>query len=84
MEKQKQSQKRFRWMPGVFILGGIVMVLISFLIYVFKEATFAPTLGSYVAVKNPGADMGLIIVLGSCILIGVVLISVGIFAWGRE
>jgi len=83
MENQKQSQKRFRWMPGVFIMGGIVMVLISFLIYVFKEATFA-SIGSYVAVKNPTADMGLIILLGGCVLIGVALISVGIFAWGRE
>ena len=84
MENQKQSQKKFRWMPGVFISSGIVLMLVSFLIYVLKEATFSPTLGDYVAVKNPSADAGLVILLGSFVILGVILVSVGIFTWGRE
>ncbi len=84
MTNQRESHKRVRWMPGIFITSGIVLVLVSFLLYVFKEATFAPSLGNYVAVKNPTADVGLILILGTCIVIGVILISVGIFTWGKE
>jgi hypothetical protein len=84
MEKHKQSHKKVRWIPGVFITTGIVVMLISFLIYVLKEATFSPALGQYVAVKNPTADASLVIILGSFVIIGVILVSVGIFSWGRE
>ncbi|HEY4383271.1 MAG TPA: hypothetical protein VGN34_02180 [Ktedonobacteraceae bacterium] len=84
MENHDQSQKRFRRMPGIFILSGIAIILIAFFVYVLKEATFSSSLENYVAVKNPTADAGLIIVLGSVIVIGVILISVGLFIWGKD
>lgn len=84
MEDQKHTHKKVQWMPGVCIISGIVVILVAFFIYVIKEATFAPSLGEYVAVKNPTADEGLVIILGSVVVIGVILISIGIFSWGRQ
>jgi len=71
-------------MPGIFILSGIAIILIAFFIYVLKEATFSRSLEEYVAVKNPTADASLIIVLGSAIVLGVILISIGLFTWGKD
>jgi hypothetical protein len=84
MGDHDQLQKRARWMPGIFIFAGVAVILIAFFVYVLKEATFHGSLENYVAVKNPTADAGLIILLGSFIVLGVALISMGLFAWGRK
>lgn len=84
MGDHDQLQKKTRWMPGIFIFSGIAVIFMAFFVYVLKEATFSSSLENYIAVKNPTADTGLILLLGSFIVVGVTLISIGLFVWGRE